>query len=593
MHIKIRLSIKIILLYLVIALVFIGTSFIFYLYITNYMEKEIGYYSNFITEQFCDNFQTIITNIQLDVFGKYNDNELLSKNVSQEIATGAGAYYKNTIRDLSIKNALDEMLYLATYNNWISVVDLHGNVYTSSKKFGQVKYDIKQNIKSDFAEAAAARGGTVWRRCDDGSIMLMRVIYDMSVLRYCGYIMVNINEEPLSSKFKDINSLKDGDFVIFDSQNKPLTFSSASILHTADYYMTTHHNPEAKIKFKFAGNTYLCSGRKLDKAGLSIIHLVNIGYLKEKFYNVARILVIICIICLAAVLGIIVLIFTGLARNVTKLKVGIDKVTKGDLSTKIDIHASDEIGVISQNVNQMVEEIVNLLNRVASEKKAKQEASYQMLQFRYSALQEQVNPHFIFNVLESINGIAKLNDDEQVSDLVCRLAKFLRGNIGRTQKCCTLKEEMEYIDNYLSIYKAMYQEKLIIKYQLDGKLDNCQVPTLILQPIVENAIVHGIEPKVDTGTITITSALSGNHIILTVTDDGIGIPEDKLEEILSGGETSDSRKRVGIHNVMERIKLLYGPGFGLKVSSEYGKFTSVEIILPGNGMLRQNTEEMP
>jgi sensor histidine kinase YesM len=591
MHInKVRLSTKIILLSLLIVLVFVGASLTYYLYITNYMEKEIGYYSNFITEQFCDNFQTTITNIQLDVFGKYNDNDLLSKKVSVKIATGADAYYKNIIRDLDIKNALDGMLYLATYTNWISVVDLNGNVYTSSKKFGQVKYNIKKNIKNDFTETAAARGGTIWRRCDDGTVMLMRVIYDMSVLRYCGYVIVDINPDTLSAKFKEMNSLKDGDFVIFDSRNKPVVFSSASILNTANYYMTAYHNSGAKIKFKFSGNTYICSKRKLDKGELTIIHLTNIGQVREKFNHMLQILVMVCIVCLAVVLGIIKLIFAGLGRNVNKLKEGIDKVAKGDLSTKIDIHTSDEIGVISQNVNRMVEEIINLLNRVASEKKAKQEASYQMLEFRYSALQEQVNPHFIFNVLESINGIAKLNDDEQVSDLVCKLAKFLRGNIGRAQKYCTLKEEMEYIDNYLSIYKEMYQDKLIVKYQLDDRLNDFQVPTLILQPIVENAVVHGIEPKMNPGTITIASSLSGNHFILTVTDDGMGITKDKLGEILSGNETSNSRKRVGIQNVMERIKLLYGPDYGLRITSEYGKFTSVEIILPADN-LRQKTGE--
>jgi methyl-accepting chemotaxis protein len=130
------------------------------------------------------------------------------------------------------------------------------------------------------------------------------------------------------------------------------------------------------VKLRFAGDTYICSERRLDKSRLSIIHLTNIGDAREKFYTISRILIIICLICLAIVFGIIRLIFKGLAYNLNQLIAGIDKVAKGDLSTKIEIQSSDENGYISQNVNNMLGEIVNLLNRVASEKKAKREASY-------------------------------------------------------------------------------------------------------------------------------------------------------------------------------------------------------------------------
>jgi two-component system sensor histidine kinase YesM len=577
-HIKASLSTKIIFLYIVIVLVFVGTSYIYYLYVTDYMKKEIGYYADFITEQFCDNFQITISNVQLNVFGMYNVNVLLSKNGSRVINTGVNAYYQNTIRDLNIKNALDEMLYLTLDINWVAFVDIHGKVYTSAKNYGGVKYDIARNREKDLADITAMRGRIIWRKCKDGSIMLMRVIYDMSVMRYCGYAIANINADMLSAKFKNIDTQKNGDFVVLDSYNQPMVYSSTAILKAVNYYI----NSEAKNStFKFARNNYICTARQLDKSKLSIIHLVNIGLMNKKFTKIASILIIICIICLLIIIGIIRLIFTGLTRNINKLVLSLDRVAEGDLTTKIAINTSDEIGYIAQNVDVMVRKIADLLKKITYEKKAKQEARYQMLEFRYSVLQEQINPHFMFNVLESINGIAKINNDQQVSNLVCKLAKLLRGNVGRAQRYCTLKEEMDYIDNYLSLYKEMYLDKLKINYKLDEQLNEYQVPTFILQPIVENSIVHGIEPKVEPGTITIASSLSGGNLILSVTDDGIGIPEDRLNQIRSGSETVSPRKRVGLSNVRERIKLLYGSDYGLKIASEYGKFTAVEIILPG------------
>jgi two-component system sensor histidine kinase YesM len=582
LHTKDSLSTKIIFLYIVIALVFVVSSYIYYLYITDYLKKEIGYYADFITEQFCDNFQITISNIQLDIFGRYNVNVLLSKNGSKAIATGDNAYNQNIIRDFNIKNALDEMLYLTSDTNWVAFVDIHGKVYTSAKNYGGVKYDITKNRKKDLADTTALRGKVIWRKCEDGSVMLMRIIYDVSVMRYCGYAIANIKEDRLSPKFKNINTQKNGDFVVYDSYNQPMIYSSEAVLKAANYYMASYDNSNDKNRtFKFAGNTYLGTARQLDKSKLSIIHLVNIGLTNKKFTKISNILIIICIICLLIVLGIIRLIFAGLTRNVNQLLLGLDRVADGDLTTKIAIDSSDEIGYIAQNVDEMVRKIAELLNRITYEKKAKQEARYQMLEFRYSALQEQINPHFMFNVLESINGIAKLNGDKQVSDLVCKLAKLLRGNISRTEKYITLKEELESVANYLSLYKEMYLDKLVINYKVDGRLNDYQVPTFILQPIIENAIVHGVEPKMDTGVITIAAFLRGDNLVLTVTDDGMGIPEDKLNRLQSGDEPAGSRKRVGLANVRERIKLLYGPNYSLEIASEYGKFTSVEIVLPG------------
>jgi two-component system sensor histidine kinase YesM len=579
--VKVGLLTKIVFLYIVIAVVFIGTSYVYYAFTINYLKNEIEYYADFITKQFCDNFQITISNIELDVFGRYNLNVLLGKNGSKEIASGVNAYYKNVIRDLNIKNALDEMLYLVSDIKWVSFVDMHGNVYSSTKNYGGVKYDILKNREKDLADTAALRGRIMWRKCNDGSIMLMRIIYDMSVMRYCGYAIVNLNADSLTAKFADNNNLKNGDFVVFDSDSQPMLYSSKSILKAANYYMGLDNKSDDKnITFKYAGKTYICTERKLDKSKLAIIHLVDIGTINKKFANISKILIIICITCLLIVLAIIILIFAGLTRNVKKLVLGLGKVAEGDLTTKIAIDTSDEIGYISQNVDVMVLKITNLLKRISYEKKAKQEARYQMLEFRYNALQEQINPHFLFNVLESINGIAKLNNDKEVSNLVCKLAKLLRGNLGRAERYCTLKEEMEYIENYLSLYKEIYRDKLIINYQVDGRLNNFIVPTFILQPVVENSIVHGIEPKMTIGTITITAVLSGDNIILNVSDDGMGIPEDKLKQIMAGNETAGSRRRVGLLNVRERIKLLYGPDYGLKVSSVYGKCTSVEIVLP-------------
>jgi sensor histidine kinase YesM len=237
----------------------------------------------------------------------------------------------------------------------------------------------------------------------------------------------------------------------------------------------------------------------------------------------------------------------------------------------------DQMDVLSTHIHEMAGRIQNLMGEIVKAKEIQQQNEYLLLEFKYHELQAQVNPHFLFNVLQSINGIAQINGDKEVSRLICFLSKFFRGNINRTQTTCSLSMEIEYAENYLELYNNIYPDRLNIMWDVDDSLINTMIPSCILQPIIENSLVHGMEPKIGLCTIRISVYHDKDRLIIKVWDDGQGIPPEKLVSVL---HTHGGKKRIGIKNVQDRIQLMYGPDYGVFIESEYLHYTEVRLEFP-------------
>lgn len=194
-----------------------------------------------------------------------------------------------------------------------------------------------------------------------------------------------------------------------------------------------------------------------------------------------------------------------------------------------------------------------------------------------SALHAQINPHFLFNTLNTIIMFSRTNP-ETARRLLIRLATFFRQTLKRHGHFNTVKEELEYINTYLVLEKARFREKLRILRDIDPSLMNYQVPVLTLQPLVENAVKHGVLPKVGPGAVQITIKKEHGELSIVVKDDGVGIPPDKINLVLQPGFGSGNG--VGMTNVNERLKSLFGEDYGLEITSEVGQGTSVHMRVP-------------
>ncbi len=199
-------------------------------------------------------------------------------------------------------------------------------------------------------------------------------------------------------------------------------------------------------------------------------------------------------------------------------------------------------------------------------------------------LQSQINPHFLYNTLNSIKWMATIQNVSGIPEMITSLARLLRNIAKGTSELITIKEELDLLNDYITIQQYRYGGTITVNYNvMSDDLYECNIIKFTLQPIVENAIFHGIEPKSVEGIIDINiKKLKHNKIGIEVIDNGIGISEDKIEKLLSSKETTSkgSFNNIGISNVNERIKLTFGDEYGLNIKSKLNEYTSIIITIP-------------
>lgn len=199
-------------------------------------------------------------------------------------------------------------------------------------------------------------------------------------------------------------------------------------------------------------------------------------------------------------------------------------------------------------------------------------------------LQEQINPHFLYNTLDNIIWLAEANETDQVVTMVSSLSNFFRTTLSGGRDYVTVKEEEEHIRSYLEIQQFRYRDILEYQIHIPEEMYYYEILKLTLQPLVENALYHGIKNKRGMGHISVSGELAGEHLIFTVQDDGIGMTEERLEELrgIIAGEVKDDKKEggFGLFNVSQRIKLNYGAEYGLEIESTYKEGTTIRVIIP-------------
>ena len=270
-----------------------------------------------------------------------------------------------------------------------------------------------------------------------------------------------------------------------------------------------------------------------------------------------------------------------------RLTVMANEVAGENFDTELlPVQSEDEIGVVTGAFNQMVISIRQYLERLRQsmeiqrslmEKELLMESHLKDAQLKY--LQAQINPHFLYNTLDSIIWMSHAGRSEEVVEMTSALAALLRSSIGDGSDTNTLKTEIAHVRSYLTIQKMRYHT-LHDEIDIDPQTEDCLLPKLVLQPLVENAIYHGIKVKQQGGTVRIESLLEEDRLLITVEDDGIGMTPEQLAMILEKKEADGESSKIGVCNVNERLQLFFGSEAAMKYYSEPGKRTMVMLVLP-------------
>lgn len=261
-----------------------------------------------------------------------------------------------------------------------------------------------------------------------------------------------------------------------------------------------------------------------------------------------------------------------------------NQVAGGDLSVRTKKYEDVEASVLSDSLNTMIEKINDLLDQVTKEQINLREAELELLQ-------AQINPHFLYNTLDTIVWLAEGNRQKEVVEMVKNLSDFFRTSLSRGREMVSLSDELLHVRSYLKIQQVRYQDILDYEVDVDENLYAFQIPKISIQPLVENALYHGIKNKRGLGKITITSERENDYFNIVITDDGIGMTPERLIEVRqglldeafgvqAGLETEKKKNMYGLLNVNERIKLKFGNEYGISIDSEYKEGSVVKVKLP-------------
>lgn len=317
----------------------------------------------------------------------------------------------------------------------------------------------------------------------------------------------------------------------------------------------------------------------IGNAGLSVVGIVSKSSIEKSTGSLRTGLILVTFIFIAASVMITTSIIRKYSKKIQRIIRSMSRIGDGDLTTRIQMPGEDELKQISQRFNSMCESLEQHIDRVYTSEIKQKNAEL-------VALQSQINPHFLYNTLESIRMKAYDKGAKDVGQMIYSLSVMFR-NMVKKSTIVTIEEEMEMISIYLDLFRFRYEGRLETEVNMDPEVSSCQIIKLLIQPIVENYIVHGFRAHEEDNRISVIAAGAGDHITITVSDNGWGIPPDKLKDIqanlavsVNSGSSHEPEQHIGILNVHERLRMNYGDAYGVSIQSQENHGTEVIITLP-------------
>ncbi len=331
------------------------------------------------------------------------------------------------------------------------------------------------------------------------------------------------------------------------------------------------------FKAKLGDEMYFITFYKAPSTGWRYVRAVVYDQYFKNYKNV-QLFMLLLVIC---VLGTILLVNYYFVRMITKpineIVYAMKEVGNHNFDITMNVESNDEYAVISDGFNSMVSQLDELFTRVVQEERKRKDADIMALSY-------QITPHFLYNTLSSIRFSSYSRGEYETSQMLQIMGRFLRNTINTAGRMVTIGEELKNIEDYIALYQIRNENKFLSTYEVDESICDCRIPAMLIQPLVENAIFHGLSTRLDTkcsAEVKVTAGLRDNNIVITIWDNGAGIPRDKIDELCRNSDDKhDNRTHIGISNIRSRIFDMFGDGYGLNIKSVVGEFTQVEIVLP-------------
>jgi two-component system sensor histidine kinase YesM len=391
-----------------------------------------------------------------------------------------------------------------------------------------------------------------------------------------GILLMDFNFRTIDELSKQVKLGKRGYAYILDPLGNIVYHPQQQLIYAGLKY----ENVEPVLEYAYrsyldesTGEKRFITVRTLEQTGWKIVGVAYYDEIVTAKRDLNRFLswflgvVILCVIIVSIVLS------ARIAHPIRKLEHTLQQVGEGDLNTRIDVSGTYEVEQLSKRFNLMLQRIRQLMDQIIYEQETKRKGELEVLQ-------SQINPHFLYNTLNSVIRLAERGKTEEVVTMIQSLSKFFRISLSKGDNIITVQEELDHIRHYLVIQSFRFKNKFRYEIVAQDEVLQCQTIKLILQPIVENALYHGIEMMPDEGFISICAEMKDGLIVIRISDNGLGMSKETMKVILKGGSKSVIGSGVGVRNVNERIELYYGREYGLSFESEIEEGTTVTLIFP-------------
>jgi len=457
---------------------------------------------------------------------------------------------------------------------------------------GEMMVPEDYKLTEEYAEALNRPEPVYWRgttRNESSTILyeylttLTRKMYDPSSGNVMATLVLGTKEFALADTFSYIDIGPNGFVFIMDKEGKVVShLSKKKLTKPAEYsfvprIVQSKEGDERMFSALLDGQKFMITYAKSTATGWYVVSAIPYSYLMERIVDVGKFSIQLDIVLLVLAVAISLSISISISRPVKRLAAAMRQVEGGDLKVFVNLKSGNEIGVLGSSFNRMLKRINQLIDRVY-------EAEILQKDAEIKALQSQINPHFLYNTLSVIDSIATVKQEKEISLITQMLADIFRYSTNGNDQA-TIEEEVGQLERYLHIQKIRYGDGLMWQIIIDPTVRDCQIVKLLLQPIVENAVNHGVR---NSGMIRIMILPSGEHLSITVEDNGAGMSDVALAALIERLEKAPNRLQskadggahIGLANVRHRIKSFYGEEFGLTIVSSEGLRTKVAVTIP-------------
>ncbi len=453
--------------------------------------------------------------------------------------------------DITIFNADGSCFYTSSHARRPGAAELDALV----RKEGNLSWFTPYSLQPDPASGA--------------TLYAYRPLHDRRTWRRVGSLLITIKDNELRKMYAGY---------LTESQNAYLIDSEGNVVSFVENQDVSYRAPKGILPLysgtfrdSAGGVPQLVTFYSLEKVGLQMVVASDLKVLRAAYRQTTLIFLGVLLLYMFLALAVTYIVPQNFVRPIRQLQANIDLVKQGNLDTMVPVTSSDEIGQLSERYNEMLRRLRELLTGLMQAQQARHEAEMH-------ALQAQINPHFIYNSLASIRFLVFSRQNEEADQALIALISILRGTLSNPHEFSTVGQELKLLQDYIALQRISFSRALRVEFDVDESVRSCKICKLTLQPIVENAFIHGFAGGQEDCMLSISAKDLGGRVVITIRDNGCGF--DPKAPKPSGSDSALPHTGLGVANVQERLQMAFGPEFGLSAQSAPGAGASVSVTIP-------------